>query len=99
MTSRRWLGLAVSAAVAASVIFAGASALAASHVTHGNYRGPALAPSTVTIAHGTNYRGPARTPARAAARQDSNVPASVAAQPQPTQRHLTRRDLTQRGSK
>lgn len=82
MMSRRRLGLAITAALAASVMFAGASALAASGVTHGNYRGPARPADrvTVTITHRTNYQGPARTSARAASVRGSNLPASTARQ-------------------
>lgn len=74
MTRRKWSVLAVSAAAAASVICAGATALAAaghgsgSHVTHSNYRGPARTVPAVPISHqhsdtnrsDTNYTGPAR---------------------------------------
>jgi hypothetical protein len=80
MNSRRRLGLAVTAALAASVMFAGASALAASGVTRGNYRGPARPAHAVTVTHRTNYRGQARTPARPATVRGSNRPASAARQ-------------------
>lgn len=80
MSSRRRLGLAVTAALAASVMFAGASALAASGVTRGNYRGPARPAHAITITHRTNYRGPVRSSARAARPRDSNRPASTARQ-------------------
>ena len=68
MTSRRWLGLAVSAVAAVSVISAGTSALAASQPEHTNYQGPARTARTVTRPpHRTNDHGPARSAARAAA--------------------------------
>lgn len=57
MTRRKWSVLAVSAAAAASVICAGATALAAaghgsgSHVTHSNYHGPARTVPAVPISH------------------------------------------------
>ncbi len=68
MTRRKWSVLAVSAAAAASVICAGATALAAaghgsgSHATHSNYRGPARTALVVPIRHQSNYNGPARRP-------------------------------------
>lgn len=80
MISRRRLGLAVLAALAASVIFAGASALAASGVARDNYRGPARPAHAVTITHRANYDGPARTSARAAIERGSNLPASAVRQ-------------------
>ena len=61
MTRRKWSVLAVSAAAAASVICAGATALAAaghgsgSHVTHSNYR-PARTAPAVPIRHQSNTR-------------------------------------------
>jgi hypothetical protein len=85
MSGRRWLGIAVSAVAAVSVISAGASALAASHAADGNYQGPAQTAHAVTITHGTNYHGPARTSAPAADGRRSNLP-SAAARPQPTQK-------------
>jgi hypothetical protein len=80
MISRRRLGTAVAAALAASVMFAGASALAASGLTRGNYHGPARPAHAVTITHRANYRGPARVSARAATERDPNRPASNARQ-------------------
>ena len=71
MTRRKWSVLVVSGAAAASVICAGATALAAaghgsgSHATHSNYRGPARTALVVPIRHQSNYKGPARTPATA----------------------------------
>jgi hypothetical protein len=76
MTSRRWLGVAIAAVAAASVVSAGASALAAAHVTNGNYQGPARPAHAAVITGGDNYRGPARTPARAATVHGSNRPAA-----------------------
>jgi hypothetical protein len=87
MTRRKWSVLAVSAAAAASVICAGATALAAaghgsgSHATHSNYRGPARTASAVPIRHDSNYRdtnyqGPARGPATAVV-HGSNRPGSA----------------------
>jgi hypothetical protein len=69
MTSHRWLGLAVSAVAAASVISAGASALAASQPAHTNYHGPARTARAVTSPPGqTNDHRPARSAARAVTR-------------------------------
>jgi hypothetical protein len=71
MTRRKWSVLVVSGAAAASVICAGATALAAaghgsgSHATHSNYRGPARTALVVPIRHQSNYKGPARKPATA----------------------------------
>ena len=82
MTRRKWSVLAVSAAAAASVICAGATALAAaghgsgSHATHSNYRGPARTATAVPIRHQSNYKGPARKPATAVVR-GSNRPGSA----------------------
>jgi len=86
MTRRKWSVLAVSAAAAASVICAGATALAAaghgsgSHVTHSNYRGPARTVPAVPIRQlhsDSNYQGPARRQAAAAVVHDSNRPRSA----------------------
>jgi hypothetical protein len=74
MTRRKWSVLVVSGAAAASVICAGATALAAaghgsgSHATHSNYRGPARTALVVPIRHQSNYKGPARKPATAVVR-------------------------------
>ena len=71
MTRRKWSVLVVSGAAAASVICAGATALAAaghgsgSHATHSNYRGPARPAPAVRMTHQSNYKGPARRPATA----------------------------------
>ncbi len=80
ITRRRLLGLAVAVAAAASVISAGASALASSGGTHVNYQGPARPGRAVVSTRGTNYRGPARTSPRASAVPGSNLPASGTAQ-------------------
>jgi hypothetical protein len=93
MTRRRWVGVAGSVAVAACVISAGATALAAAqgpHGTHTNYRGPAVTAHPGAIGHQTNYRGPARTGTQPAAVHGSNLPAGAR-----SQHHAT----TQRGSK
>ncbi len=71
MTSRRLAGLVVTAAVAASVVGLGASAIAAPLIGPHNYRGPArpARQSAITVAHrASNYRGPARPTARTAIR-------------------------------
>lgn len=94
MTRRRWIGLAGSVAVAACVISAGASALAAAQgasVRHGNYRGPARAAvHASTFTHQTNNRGAARTAARPAAVHGSNLPASARTQHHAAQRGSSR---------
>lgn len=74
--------LALGAMAAASLIAAGAGALAAVHATHGNYRGPARAAHVVTVPHHSNYRGSARPSGTTPAVRGSNVPAAVAAQRQ-----------------
>jgi hypothetical protein len=78
MISRRRLGLAITAGLAALVMFAGASALAASSVTRTNYRGHARPAHAITITRTTNYRGQARTSARTVRVHGSNLPASNA---------------------
>jgi hypothetical protein len=67
ITRHRLLGLTVALATAATVISAGASAVAATGGPHGNYRGPAqpVRPAAAST-RGTNYRGTAKTPPRAA---------------------------------
>jgi hypothetical protein len=80
MTRRRWYSLAIAAGAAVCVLGAGASALAANHSTHSNYRGPAR-PAVAAAARGSgsqhpNYRGPARGPAARAVVHGSNLPAA-----------------------
>jgi hypothetical protein len=78
MTRLRWLGAAASAAAIAAGVWFGASGLAATHVAHTNYRGPARVAHQATVTHHSNYRGPARRPAGATV-HGSNLPASATA--------------------
>ena len=94
MTRHRWAALAGSVAVAACVISAGATALAAAQGspgtarTHTNYQGPARTAHPAAIGHRTNYRGPARTGTQVAVVHGSNV--QKAQRPQTQRQHITR---------
>lgn len=91
MNTHRLFSLAVPAVAAVSVIFAGASAMAAvqttpSHVAHSNYRGPARPARTgrATALHGSNRLAPGSHPS---ALRSSAAQSSAASTPVKTVTH------------